>query len=676
MSTPEQLMANIRQLLQHGRYADAASACREALGEAPDNADLRMLMGLCEEAAGRSDSARAWMEKSLEKNPEHPAAGFHAARLLLIEGRDDDARQALDRCIAVDPNHAAARTLLARIDQRAGRGEAAIEGLRTALVADDQYAPAHAGLAVLLLRRGELEEAHTHAAAAVRLRPDDALTQVTMAQVFQAQGHFDFADQCLRNALEKQPEHAQLRAALEQLERVRDAGMSEGEVDSAVEQLKRMRAHYRQGQLLAAAELADVLQFRFEPADPVLLEVAEVLMDAGQIEAATDVLARADNMLPRHALNQARLSAVRGDLAAARQALSELFNSDLAEIRHDARRLAADLHLRERQLEPALEVLRPLADEPGLPPATVRMLAQLEHAAGETATARRLLEALLQREDLQEGERAVSHNLLGRVLDESGAYEAAGRHLAAGGWRRPFLVEELAELSPDALQQAWRDVAEWPFGSDPVDDSRSAPCFVSGWPGSGREALLPALLSAGRMGLLSGEELMRRREILRLPAGPDVLAALSESDLRLGRKRYLRGAPQVPAGLLEPGQIEVTALPAVARLFPGATLLWLNASEAGLKLHWRLAGCREVERMAQVWRAEQALFEHLSRLLPLNIVALELDALLDSEAETLARLAAVIALDNPSALAAGLKAEFGQAGYRGAGHWRHYPRLV
>ena len=669
-------MAEIRQLLQHGRYADAAAACREALGEAPENSDLRMLMGLCEEAAGRPDNARAWMEKALEKHPEHPAAGFHAARLLLIEGRDDDARQALERCIAVDPNHAAARTLLARIDQRAGRGEAAIEGLRTALVADESYAPAHAGLAVLLLRRGELDEAHTHAAAAVRLRPDDALSQVTMAQVFQAQGHFDFADQCLRNALQKQPEHAQLRAALEQLERVRAAGADEGEIDSAVEQLKRMRAHYRQGQMLAAAELADVLQFGFEPTDPVLLEVAEVLMDAGQLETASDVLARADTTLPRHALTRARLTAVRGDLAAAVQELSQLFASDLAEIRHDARRLAADLHLRERHLEPALDVLRPLADEPELPPATVRMLAQLEHAAGETATARRLLETLLEREDLQEGERAVSHNLLGRVLDESGAYEAAGRHLAAGGWRRPFLVEELAELSPDTLQQAWRDLSEWPFAAEPVDDDRAAPCFISGWPGSGREALLPALLSAGRMGLLPGEELMRRRDILRLPAGPDALAALSESDLRLGRKRYLRGAPQADAGLLEPGQVEVTALAAVARFFPGATLLWLNASEAGLKLHWRLAGCREIERMVEAWRAEQQLFTHLRRLLPLNIVEIELDHLLEAQDEAFQRVAQAIALDDVSALQASLKTAFRQAGYRSAGHWRHYPDIA
>ncbi len=665
-------MAEIRQMLQQGRYADAASACREALGEAPENADLRMLMGLCEEAAGRPDSARAWMEKALEKNPEHPAAGFHLARLLLVEARDDDARNALDRCIAVDPNHAAARTLLARIDQRAGRPEAAIEGLRTALVADEDYAPAHAGLAVLLLRRGELEEAHTHAAAAVRLRPDDALSQVTMAQIFQAQGHFDFAEQCLRNALEKQPGHAQLRAALEQLQRVRGAGAGEDEPDSAAAQLERMRAHYRQGQLLPAAELAEALQFRFEATDPVMLELAEVLMDAGQIDSAADVLDRVDAGLPRLPLARARLTAVRGDLAAAVQQLSELFGSEPAEIRCDARRLAADLHLREQRLDRALEVLRPLAEEVEAPPASLRMLAQLEHAAGETARARELLTGLLEREGLGEAEQAVCNNLLGRILDESGAFEAAGRHLARGAWRRPLMVEELAEFSPEALGQAWRQLQSWPFPADPVDDGRQAPLFVSGWPGSGREALLPALLSAHRLALLPPDELMRRRNLLQLPADPQALAPLSESDLRLARRRYLRGAPQGAAGLIEPGQMEVTALPALARFFPGATLLWLRAEEPSLKLHWRLAGCRDIERMVEAWRREQELFAHLAPLLPLKFVELELDELLAGGDGAIDRLAEAVGAGEPSALAGALKSAFQQAGYRPAGHWRHY----
>lgn len=669
-------MAGIREMLQQGRYADAAAACREALGEAPENADLRMLMGLCEEAAGRPDSARAWMEKALEKNPDHPAAGFHVARLLLIEGRDEDARSALDRCIAADPNHAAARTLLARIDQRAGQAEVAIEGLRTALVADDNYAPAHAGLAVLLLRRGQLDEAHTHAAAAVRLRPDDALTQVTMAQVFQAQGHFDFAEQCLRNALEKQPRHAQLKAALEQLERIRAAGATESGTDSPAAQLERMRDHYRQGQLLAAAELAGVLQFRYPSSDPVLLELCEVLMDAGEREAAAELLERADPALPRHALTRARLSAVNGDLATALEQLDGLFASDQAAIRHDARRLAADLHLRERRLEPALAALQPLADEPDLPPATVRMLAQLEHAAGHTAAARSLLERLVDRADLSEPEQAVSHNLLGRILDESGAFEAAGRHLAAGGWRRPFLVDELEVVSPAELRRAWRELDEWSFASSPVDDGRAAPCFISGWPGSGREALLPALLSAAGLAMLSGEELTRRRDILGLPAGPAGLAGLSDADLRLGRKRYLRGAPQTGAGLVEPGQIEVTALPAVARFFPGATLLWLQAPEAGLKLHWRLAGCRDIERMAEAWREEQQLFAHLAERLPLKVVELELEALLAGSEQALTALASALALEDAQRLGPTLKSAFQQAGYRDAGHWRHYPDLV
>ncbi len=666
-------MTEIRQLLQQGRHADAAAACRAALGQAPDSADLRLLMGLCEEAAGRPDSARAWMEKALEKMPEHAAAGFHCARLLLIEGRDPEARVILERCIAADPNHAAARTLLARIDQRAGATEAAIEGLRTALAADRDHAPAHAGLAVLMLRRGELDAAHMHATAALRLRPDDALTQVTMAQVFQAQGHMDFAEQCLRNALQKQPQHAQLRAALEQLERLRAAAGSAADgTDSVAAQLARMRTHYRQGQLPAAVALAELLQFRYPPSDPVVLELTEVLMDAGQLDPAQDLLARADSSLPRHALTTARLTAARGDMAAALAQLVVLFDAEQATIRHDARRLAADLHLRQRRLPEALAVMQPLAAAPDLPPATRRMLAQLEHAAGNTSAARKLLEGLLGDAELPELEQAVSHNLLGRMLDESGEFAAAAGHLARGGWRRPFLVEELDVLSPPRLQQAWQALGAWPFATTPVDDGRTAPCFISGWPGSGREVLLSALMDSGQLAMLPADGLMRRREILGLPADPDALARLSAADLQLGRKRYLLGAPQTGLGLVEPGQIEVTALPAVARFFPGARLIWMRAPEASLVLHWRLAGCRDIERMVDAWRAEQALFAHLAAHLPLQVLEVDLDALLAGAPAALEGLAEALTLGEDPPLGPSLASAFAQAGYRQPGHWQHY----
>ena len=669
-------MVEIRQMLQDGRYNDAAAACREALSEAPDHPDLRMLMGLCEEAAGRPDSARAWMEKALDKAPAHPAAGFHFGRLLLLDGRDDEAREALEPCVAADPNHAAARTLLARIEQRAGRSDAAVEGLRTALLANEDYAPAHAGLATLLLRRGELEEAHKHAAAAVRLRPEDMLSQVTMAQVFQAQGHADFAEQCLRNALQRQPDHPQLRAALEQLSRVRAAGAAGEETDNPAAQFARMREHYRSGRLAPAAELALALQHRFGRDRAELLELAEVLMDAGQLDTAGEILKRADPGLARLPLTRARLSAVRGDVAAALDQLGALYDSESPGLRHDARRLAADLHLREARMEAALEVLAPLLEQPDLAPATVRMVAQLEHVSGDTAAARGLLEQLLERQGLHEAEQAVTHNLLGRVLDESGAFEAAGRHLGRGGWRQPFLVDELAQFSPDSLRQAWSGLTDWPHADTAVDDDRRAPLFVAGWPGTGREALLPALMGAGRFSLLPGNELMRRRELLRLPAGPEDLARLSEADLRLARKRYLRGVAQAPDGALEPGLFEATALPALARFFPGARLIWLQAPEEALRLHWRLAGCRDIERMVQVWQAEQALFERLAPLLPLELSVLELEPLLADPARALQALGQALGLDDSAGFGPAMARALHQAGYREAGHWRHYKGLL
>ena len=674
MSTPENLMREIRDLLQQGRYNDASSACREALGEAPDSPDLRMLMGLCDEAAGRADSARAWMEKALDKDPAHPAARYHFGRLLLSAGEDAKARTALEECIARDPNHAAARTLLARIEQRAGRLDEAIEALRTALRADEEYAPAHAGLAALLLRRGELETAHQHASRAIKLRPSDAFSQVTMAQVFQAQGHLDFAEQCLRNALEQQPEHPQLRAALDQLLRVHHSGDEQASTPEAL--IARMREHYRRGKLRPAAEIALALQHRLPRSAPERLELAEVLMDAGQLDASDDLIGQTDPDLPRHPLTCARLVAMRGRTDEAIAQLGALFASEQAELRHDARRLAADLHLRGGRMVPALEVLQPLLEEPDLAPATTRMIAQLEHARGETATARTLLKALVDREPLHEGERAVTHNLLGRVLDESGAWEAAARHLVQGEWREPFMVAELDQVSPPELHKAWFEIQSWPHGDQPVDDGRSAPLFVAGWPGSGREALLPALAGAGRFAILPPEELARRRSLLNLPCTPEQLSALPDSDLRRARKRYLQGLAETEHGPLESGFFEVTALPAIARYFPDASLIWLNPQEHALRLHWRLAGCRDIERMVTAWQAEQTLFAQLKKWLPLRIIEVDASQLVDSPNQVAEMLAEQLNIEESQSLGVALARSLQQAGYRDADHWKHYEAIL
>ncbi len=661
-------------MLQEGRFSDAAAACREALGEAPDNPDLRMLMGLCDEAAGRPDSAKAWMEKALDSDADHPAARYHFGRLLLASGEDDQARQMLDQCVARDPNHAAARTLLARLDQRAGQVDAAIEGLRTALRADEEHAPAHAGLAILLLRQGDVEGANSHASRAVRLRPADAYSQITMAQVFQAQGHLDFAEQCLRNALEQQPEHAPLKAALEQLQRVRQPGGDEANTPEAL--LARMRDHYRSGRTAAAAEVALSLQYRIDASSSDVLAVAEVLMDAGQVDASAEMLERADPNLPRLDLSMARLLAVQGQLEQALDRLARLFSSEEPSLRHDARRLSADLNLRSNRLDGALQVLLPLVEEPDLPPSTVRMIAQLQHVSGDTAAARKMLEAMLARDEVAGAEKAVSHNLLGRILDESGAYAAAARHLTEGGWRDPFMVGELEQVSPQSLRDAWGDFANWPHANTPVDDGRRAPLFVTGWPGSGREALLPALAAMPGMRVLPPDELTRRRELLGLPASPESVGALGENDVRKRRKRYLLGGGDDQALPLEPGLPEATALPAIARLFPGARVIRLTACESALRLHWLLAGCRDIDRMVEVWQDEERLYDQMKERLPLQLLEIDVDELAGNPDHAVGVLGEFLAVGGGESLGQTLTQAFQQAGYRATGHWKHYREIL
>jgi Tfp pilus assembly protein PilF len=89
--------------------------------------------------------------------PAYPGPQVNLAIVYRHEGRTDDARAALDRALAVEPGHAAANNELGILLRESGKFEEAEHAYRRALETDPDYALAHYNLGVLLdvyLRRG------------------------------------------------------------------------------------------------------------------------------------------------------------------------------------------------------------------------------------------------------------------------------------------------------------------------------------------------------------------------------------------------------------------------------------------------------------------------------------------------------------------------------------------
>ena len=136
-------------------------------GESPPPADgTEPIPAVAQSAYDRALTAmRAddWLQAELELEqltrdyPAYPGPQVNLSIVYTHEGRSDDARAALDRALAIAPGHAAANNQLGILLREAGKFEEAERAYRRALETDPSYALAHYNLGVLLdvyLRRG------------------------------------------------------------------------------------------------------------------------------------------------------------------------------------------------------------------------------------------------------------------------------------------------------------------------------------------------------------------------------------------------------------------------------------------------------------------------------------------------------------------------------------------
>ncbi len=111
-------LLEVRALLA-GRHLDKAlSAAEEAVKIAPGSADAAYLKGAVEMGAGRLDTAESDLRHALELAPDHPAALNDLAVLLMKQGRKDEARDLLERLLKEHPENRTARQNLELLGPR------------------------------------------------------------------------------------------------------------------------------------------------------------------------------------------------------------------------------------------------------------------------------------------------------------------------------------------------------------------------------------------------------------------------------------------------------------------------------------------------------------------------------------------------------------------------------
>jgi len=374
-----------------------------------------------------------------------------------------------------------------------------------------------------------------------------------------------------------------------------EAALDEGHVDALLHRLRGVRAQ-QDGRLeLAIADFEAALRLGGDDA-PVLNALGLALARAGRAPEGLARLDRAIALAPGFGAyhhNRGWTLEAMGELAAAKAAYAEAAALDPRNAQAVA--ALANLAARAGDWETARETAeRALAMDAGSPTAIVA-LARARVAHGEAAAAETDLRRLLASPRAGGHERAVAFEALGDALDQLGrahdAFEAyseaakllrgqyAPRFHKPGSERPQAFARRLEAAFAARPPQAWRRQP----GPAAPGAGVAGHIFLLGFPRSGTTMLGQAL--ACHPGVVTLDERQTLSDaaqaFLRPADGPDRLAAATAEALDPYRDLYwsrVRAAGVDPEGRVFVDKLPMNSLglPLIARLFPGARILFLR----------------------------------------------------------------------------------------------------
>ena len=643
-----------RQAMKHyqtGHFREAEQLFRRLLQQDPKNWQFALMLGLSRHSQGDSDEGFKWVKRSVELGDGQPSTHYYYGRLLTDSGKPSAAREQFAQAIALDPNHVEARTGMGLVSLISGDHKRAVGELKTALRANAKYIPALLALARALVDLEQFDEAWPYANKALQAAPESAVPQEIMGRVLFGMGQLDPAEKCFRNALSFRPDHGELHARLADVLRVRHRDQ-----DALQHYVKALESQYGGPEVVINASvclerIGDVPQARMLlqkaagrwPEDrSILLRRAELALVGGEPDAAGEILAKLDQAAPEVVMMQARLADAKGDSVSARDMLERLVEADTEGEHRQARLLLARMrsNVDPDDIESAREPIASLLKRDPPVPDAVLVWAMICENAGDFSAACQALEDLLASDSVSDQDRPVLHNRLANCYDKADEKAPAWANWQKGAWRTAPHAQRLGAQRSSGVLDAWlaHDFNE--FDARAFDDGFPEPVVIAGWAGSGREILLTPLAGHPQVAVLDPQGETRRLEALGLPAEPASLLGAARETMQLARKRFMRGIQrgEPPAVTLETGWWEASAIPALVRHFPGATIVLPVVDPADLALQWRVEGYADVDKMVEVYRKELELWRRMRDKLDLNVIEIGRRELLEDAAGTFDRL--------------------------------------
>lgn len=580
-----------------GDLERAEGLYREVLSTHPDHAETRHLLGVVLHQRGRSVEGAEEIARAVALRPGIPHYLSNHGEALRAAGRLEAAEKALEAALAINPRLPEAWNNLGLVRRGLGRPEEASHSFQKALENNVAYVEAYCNLGDLLREQGE-PAAETAFQKALDRRPDYPEAWRGLLAFYQADGRLDAVEELLGRAPLPVPE------------------LGEAWIQLGIARLRRKDLEQAEAAFRRSLEFLPTLAMGWNNLAAVLMEQAAAWEDESRTALAREACREALRLDPQCADAWNSLGNVhyhQGEIPQARKAYEEalaLQPDYPAALRHwcHCRKFAeAD---RERVTE-----LKGLLDVPCRP----------------------------------EEESLHLHFAFGKMLDELGDYDEAFRHYAAGN-----RIMHGRSLSQVAERRERTDALIRFFTPGRFDDlagrgnASEVPVFIVGLPRSGTtlvEQILmshPRVYGAGELHHLEWETMSalerEERDYPEVVAGLDRerCGELAESYLERLRRdapgEALRVTDKMPANFFHLGLI--------ATLFPRARVIHCRRHplDTGLSLFFQLFNelhdyAFDLERIGGFIREYWRLMDHWRRVLPLPMLEIDYEAVVENQEE-------------------------------------------
>ncbi|MBL9136393.1 MAG: tetratricopeptide repeat protein [Verrucomicrobiales bacterium] len=161
-------------LLAQKRFSEADPIIARLLEQNPNDPEALLLAGRSSLLQRQCVEAESRFREHLDRQPQSLNGLIQLSLALLCQQRWQDASQILEKALTLKPDFAQAHANLGLAQSRLGHGEAALASYANAVRCQPGDTGSHAAMAEECLKLGRLDEARTHADAALRIDPAHA----------------------------------------------------------------------------------------------------------------------------------------------------------------------------------------------------------------------------------------------------------------------------------------------------------------------------------------------------------------------------------------------------------------------------------------------------------------------------------------------------------------------